>query len=61
MRALGEDRVLSMFRIFAKGKGSGVELSRADASITDLRGGLIVRVAYYNDQGQALEAAGLSE
>jgi ketosteroid isomerase-like protein len=61
VRAVGDDRTLSLFTIIAKGKGSGIELSRNDASIVAYRDGKIVRIAYYNDQAQALEATGLSE
>jgi ketosteroid isomerase-like protein len=61
VRAIAEDRTLSLFRIYAKGTGSEVELSRDDAIITEFRDGTIVRIAYYNDQAQALNAAGLSE
>jgi ketosteroid isomerase-like protein len=55
----GEDKVLSLFRMFATGKGSGIELSRDDAVITEFHDGKIVRIGYYNDQKQAREAAGL--
>jgi ketosteroid isomerase-like protein len=60
VRSIGEDRTLSLFRIYARGKSSGVELVRGDAAIAEFRDGKIVRIAYYNDQAQALEAAGLS-
>jgi ketosteroid isomerase-like protein len=60
-RPLGDDRVLSLFKMIVKGKGSGIELSRDDATLAELRDGKIVRIGYYNDQSQALEAAGLSE
>jgi ketosteroid isomerase-like protein len=60
VRSIGEDRTLSLFRIYARGKSSGVELARGDAAIAEFRDGKIVRIAYYNDQAQALEAAGLS-
>jgi ketosteroid isomerase-like protein len=60
VRSIGEDRTLSLFRIYARGKGSGVELARDDAAIAEFRDGKIVRIAYYNDRAQALEAAGLS-
>ena len=46
---------------YAMLKGSGVELSRADAVVADHRDGKIVRLGYYNDRDQALEAAGLEE
>jgi len=45
----------------AKGRGSGIEINREDAIAYTLHGGKITRVEYYNDQQQALEAAGLSE
>jgi ketosteroid isomerase-like protein len=61
IRAVSDERALSLFKIIAKGKGSGIELRREDASITDYRDGKIVRLAYYNDQAAALEAAGVAE
>ena len=60
VRAIDESRTLSMFRIYVKGRGSGVELVRDDGVIAELRDAKIVRIAYYNDQSQALDAAGLS-
>jgi ketosteroid isomerase-like protein len=44
----------------AKGKGSGIELSRRDALVCTLRAGKIEKGTYYNNQQQALEAVGLS-
>ena len=61
IRPVGEDRTISLFKMIAKGKGSGIELARDDAVVTEYRDGKIVRIAYYNDQSQALEAAGLSK
>jgi len=60
-RQVGDDRVLALFRMVAKGRGSGIEINREDAIAYTLHGGKITRVEYYNDQQQALEAAGLSE
>ncbi len=54
-----EDKVLSTFRMIAKGKGSGIELGRDDAILVELRDGKITRIGYYNDQAQARQAAGL--
>jgi ketosteroid isomerase-like protein len=54
-------RVLALFRMVAKGRGSGVEINRDDAVVYTLDGGKISRVEYYNDQRQALEAVGLQE
>jgi ketosteroid isomerase-like protein len=61
VRPVGEDRTISLFKMIAKGKGSGIELARDDAVVAEYRDGKIVRIAYYNDQSQALEAARLSE
>jgi ketosteroid isomerase-like protein len=61
IRPAGPDRTISLFKVVVKGKGSGIELSRDDAVLADHRDGKIVKIGYYNDQAQALEAAGLSE
>jgi ketosteroid isomerase-like protein len=57
---VGEDRTISLFKMIVRGKGSGIELTRDDAALAEFRDGKIVRVGYYNDQAQALEAAGVS-
>jgi ketosteroid isomerase-like protein len=61
IRSVGEDRTISLFKMIVRGKGSGIELARDDAVLSEFRDGKIVRTGYYNDQPQALEAAGLSE
>jgi ketosteroid isomerase-like protein len=53
------DRVLAFVRQRATGKGSGVELERQDGMVFELRDEKIVRVDYYNNRDQALEAIGL--
>ena len=53
------DRVVAIFRMRAKGRGSGAEVERRDAILYELRDDKIVRLDYYNDPSQALEAAGL--
>jgi ketosteroid isomerase-like protein len=55
-----DDQVVFLFQITAKGKGSGVEVKRHDAMVSTIRDGKVVRLDYYNDQSQAIEAAGLS-
>ena len=57
----GEDKVLGLFRMIVKGKGSGIELARDDAILAEFAEGKIVRIGYYNDHAQAREAAGLTE
>src|SRR3954447_10121972 len=59
IRAAGEDRIVSLFKIIVTGRGSGIELTRDDAAMTEFQDGKIMRIGYYNDQAQALEAAGL--
>jgi ketosteroid isomerase-like protein len=55
------DQVLVVLRMTAKGKGSGVEVNRRDAMVYTVRDGKTVRLDYYNNEAEALEAAGLSE
>ena len=61
VRPVGEDRAIGLFLVRARGKGSGIELSRHDAAVCKLRAGKIEEVTYYNDQQQALEAVGRSD
>ena len=61
VRAAGEDQAIALFTMVAKGKGSGVELTRADTLVASFRSGKAVRLGYYNDQAQALEAVGRGE
>jgi ketosteroid isomerase-like protein len=60
VRAAGDDQVIALFTMVVKGRGSGVELRRADALVASFRGGKAVKLGYYNDQAQALEAVGLA-
>ena len=61
VRSVGEDRAIGLFLVRAKGKGSGIELSRRDALVCTLRAGKIEKGTYYNDQQEALKAVGLAE
>lgn len=54
------NQVIAVIRMKAKGRGSGVEVERQDAIIYELRDGKIVRLDYYNNRKQALEAVGLA-
>jgi ketosteroid isomerase-like protein len=56
----GDDKVLLVLRMRAKGRGSGVELDRQDAIVYTMRDGLIVRQDYYNNKPEALESVGLT-
>ena len=55
----GNDHVVGLWRMIAKGKESGVEVDRPDAVVYELRDRKIVRMGYYNDQQKALEVAGV--
>jgi hypothetical protein len=53
--------VVGLFTMIVKGRGSGIELRRADALVASFRGGKVVKLGYYNDQAQALQAVGLEK
>jgi ketosteroid isomerase-like protein len=56
-----DERVIVVLRMKATGRGSGVTLERQDALVVELRDGLAVRIDYFNDKEQALEAVGVAE
>ena len=58
-RAAGDDQVIALFRMVAKGGHSGMELGRQDAIIYRIRDNLITRLEYFNDQRSALNAVNL--
>ena len=53
------ERVVSVFRMKATGRGSGVPVERQDAMVWEVRDGKVVRLDYYNNREKALEAVGL--
>jgi ketosteroid isomerase-like protein len=55
------DRVVVRSHFRGRGKESGVETEGRMHSVTALRDRKIVRIEYFNDWAEALEAAGLSE
>jgi len=55
------ERVVFLFRMTATGRGSGVKVERQDAMVFEVRDGMVVRLDYYNNRQQALEAVGLQE
>jgi ketosteroid isomerase-like protein len=58
----GGDRVAVRLRHYAHGKGSGVVMeTELYHQVTTFRDGTMVRIEYFADWGQALEAAGLSD
>jgi len=57
----GQDRVVALTRVTARGKGSGVTLDQRIGQVWTLRGEAVVRIDSYLNPPEALEAAGLSE
>jgi ketosteroid isomerase-like protein len=53
------ERVVSVFRMKATGRGSGVPVERQDAMVWEVRDGKVVRLDYYSNRERALEAVGL--
>jgi ketosteroid isomerase-like protein len=53
------DSVVVFIRMKTRGRGSGIEIERRDAQVWRLRSGKVVRLDYFNDRKQALEAVGL--
>jgi hypothetical protein len=54
-------RVLGLYHLHARGRGSGVELKHDIGLFSTFGRAMVVRVDYYWSQEEALEAAGLSE
>jgi ketosteroid isomerase-like protein len=54
------DTVVSIFTLTARGKGSGVETRRRNASANTVKDGRITRVEYYTTEEEARAAAGLT-
>jgi ketosteroid isomerase-like protein len=61
VRPARDDQAIALFQMVAKGRGSGVELTRSDAVVASFREGKAVKLGYYSDQAVALEAVGLAE
>jgi ketosteroid isomerase-like protein len=56
-----EDRVVWLYRIVGRGKGSGVPIDQPVAIVWTLREGLIWRGQAYLDHADALKAVGMEE
>jgi ketosteroid isomerase-like protein len=55
------ERVVVLLRLSARGRGSGISLERRDGMVWTVREGKAVRLDYFNNPTEALEAAGLRE
>jgi hypothetical protein len=58
IRAGDDNQVIALFTMVVKGRGSGVELRRADALVAAFRRGKAVKQGYYNDQAKASRPSG---
>ena len=52
--------VVSVFTMIARGKGSGVETRRRNATVNTVREGHVTRIDYYSTEEEARQAAGLA-
>jgi ketosteroid isomerase-like protein len=50
-----------VLRVFAKGRGSGVNVERVDGAVWTFRDGKCIRLDYYGSKAQAVEAVGMPE
>ncbi len=55
------DRVVVVYRVFLRGRESGVQLEQRLAQLAELHEGKVTQTKLYRDVGKALEAVGLSE
>jgi ketosteroid isomerase-like protein len=55
------DRVISVVRVHAKGRRSGIELEREEGVVWTVSAGKVVRVDYYGSRREAFKAVGLEE
>lgn len=55
------DRVVAVLRVYAKGRGSGVDVERLDGAVWTMRDAKGIRLDYYGSKAHALEAVGLRE
>jgi ketosteroid isomerase-like protein len=53
--------IVVLVRVFGRGRGSGAEMDNRIAHVWTYRGDKAVRMVAYEEQAEALEAAGLSE
>ena len=55
-----ESRVVTLHKVIATGRASGVETVRELGAVIEIREGLVTRQWIYLDRNEALEAAGLA-
>jgi len=60
-RELDDGRVLVLYRVRGRGKGSGVEVDQRRASCFHIGGGKVIRIVTYWDPDRALADLGLGD
>jgi ketosteroid isomerase-like protein len=58
---VGDDRVVTLADWGGRGRASGIDLRSSLTSISTIRDGRIVKIEWFFDHAEALEAVGLSE
>ena len=58
---VGDDRVVTLADWGGRGRASGIDVRSSLTSILTIRDGRIVKIEYFFDHAQALEAVGLTE
>ena len=61
VREAPDGRVVALFQMVTRGRDSRIEMTRLDGVVYSVRDGKLIRMDYYNDQREALEAVGLRE
>ena len=56
-----DHRVVTLHKVIATGRASGIETVRELGGVIDIRDGLVVRQWIYLDRNEALEAAGVAD
>jgi ketosteroid isomerase-like protein len=57
----GDETVVVLMRLHARAAGTDSVIEQSSTAVWTLRSGKAVRVRYYDDRAEALEAVGLSE
>jgi ketosteroid isomerase-like protein len=57
----GDETVVVLMRLHARAAGTDSVIEQSSTAVWTLRSGKAVRVRYYDDKAEALEAVGLSE
>ena len=59
--AVAGDQVVVLLRMEGQGRASGIPLNQSFGHVIEMRNGKLIRFAWFTEQAEALEAAGLAE